>query len=169
MMPCNYFTLLLFPILMSGCGASPKIYQVDPALEAYVQVFRESAQAHGMNFDNASLWASFVPDEGKGTLGEVIGECDMGSNPPTVTFGANYWNNPSTPERYKQALVDHELGHCWLNREHKPSHLIGPLGQLIDSSIMNPVILDTGGYGEYYQNELFDPGTGIPIGFQEAP
>jgi hypothetical protein len=169
MMPCNYITLLLFPLLMSGCGDPPKMYQVDPGLESYVEVFRQSASSHGRNFYTTSLLASFVPDEGTGNLGEIIGECDMSSPIPTVTIGSNYWNAPSTPDRYRQALIDHELGHCWLKREHKPSHLIGSLKQIIDSSIMNPVILDTGAYEEYYQNELFDPNTAIPLGFQEAP
>jgi hypothetical protein len=82
----------------------------------------------------------------------VVGLCQMGSQTtPIVTIDQTFWNN--TTEDLKQELIDHELGHCILNRQHRNDLL--PNGN--PSSIMNAYLFDPNvikSNNNYYQNEL---------------
>ena len=87
----------------------------------------------------------------------VAGQCSYGRfrNPRLVTIDASFWRRSS--DRFKEFIVFHELGHCYLNR----GHLESAFSNGVCVSIMRSGVGDCfDNYHvntrEYYINELFE-------------
>lgn len=97
---------------------------------------------------------SSIPINLVDTLDEsTMGVCYrwLGSKYREILINKNRWYSLSTRER--ELLINHELGHCHLNREHDNStDYRGPL------SVMNEAFIGGSQYKRYqneYDNELF--------------
>lgn len=168
-------TLLLLLAVLScqprpQAEPEPKQYSVPTDVEPYVQAFREIAQQRGQVIPADNLIVQFGNTQGQ----DACGQCnrDAGKTPRiTIKTDELCWKNASQQER--EALIFHELGHCWLNRDHRPDRFPNK----IYVSLMNAD--DVGIYatcrypiGEdvcdkrprrlYYLDELFNPATPAP-------
>lgn len=84
------------------------------------------------------------------------GYCDLHTT--TVIVDYNDWNRYTPIE--KQILIDHELGHCLLERNHRHVHYEFPNKAIQPFSIMYPNIMNAVIYAKNkkgYRDELFDP------------
>ena len=88
---------------------------IDAALRPYFKTFEAEAAARGILID-----ASF--DEIEGYIeqindGNVIGQCWYNSQHPNeIRIDQEYWQSVGTIGR--ELVVFHELGHCYLGRDH---------------------------------------------------
>lgn len=84
------------------------------------------------------------------------GYCDL--HTVTVLVDYNDWIRYTPLE--KQILIDHELGHCLLERNHRHIHVEYPNKTIQPYSIMYPNIMNAVLYAKNkqgYRDELFDP------------
>jgi hypothetical protein len=161
--------LYILPLLLISCGQTiaPKVYQVNVAFETYVETFRREAKVRGQDFTNTSLIAQFDTDTNNtNPLGETLGECLMGSNPPQITVYSDWWNSSEATENLKLTLIVHELTHCWLNRIHRPGQMTNGIISLY-ISLMNPYIqqCNIDHLTNYYWSEIFNQNTELPEGW----
>ena len=128
---------------------------VDGELVPYFERFQEEAAARGISVDLATAEIEGVIEE----IDEqhVAGQCSYGRfrNPRLVTIDASFWRRSS--DRFKEFIVFHELGHCYLNR----GHLESAFSNGVCVSIMRSGVGDCfDNYHvntrEYYINELFE-------------
>lgn len=109
-----YCLLLLFSMVSAGCEKEEEIF-VDTDLLPYFERFELEAAARGITFN-------FENDRIEGYLEnieetDVSGKCQFNSvYPDKVSIDANFWRLASDLE--KEFVVFHELGHCFLEREH---------------------------------------------------
>ena len=82
----------------------------------YFERFEEAALERGFLFDlnNFNLTAEIVEITEEG----VAGTCSYGSHTPKhIEIDATFWNQSS--DLFKEFVVFHELGHCFLFRDHR--------------------------------------------------
>lgn len=109
-----YCLLLLLGMVLASCEKEEEIF-VEGELRAYFERFELEAAARGITFN-------FEEDRIEGYLEDieetnVSGKCQFNSvYPDRVTIDANFWGSASDLE--KEFVVFHELGHCFLEREH---------------------------------------------------
>ncbi len=148
----------------------PKQYRVPAEVEPYVEEFREAARQRGQAVSTDNLIVQFGLVDDRGTCGQCSRQA--GQTPRIIlSTDALCWKDATSEER--EALVLHELGHCWLNRDHRADRF--PNGLYV--SLMNPD--DVGVYAvcrypinnnacdkrprrAYYHDELFNPATPAP-------
>lgn len=130
---------------------------VDPELHSYFQTFEEEARARGMEIDlnEADLTARIEEIHAQG----VGGQC---SRPNIITndivIDSSFFNNGNVDELLRELVIFHELGHCFLQREHREDTY--PNGNCI--SIMRSGVGDcrdnySSAFRKIYIDELFDP------------
>lgn len=139
----RYCTLLV-SFLVVGCGQKPQF-----SIEGFEPYYDTFVTNTNIRTDNLIIRFSDLSDVSN-PLGETVGECQWGTT-PTVTIDPYYWN--TLFENSRQELMDHELGHCILNRQHRNDLLTN--GQ--PASIMNQFtfagfVLDAN--STYYYHEL---------------
>ncbi len=90
---------------------------VDEKLVPYFEQFRIEAKKRGIIFDNSvehiEGYLQNITDNG------VVGACRRSNDPSenkSVFIDKPYWNISTNLER--EYVVFHELGHCFLGREH---------------------------------------------------
>lgn len=109
-----YFFVILSALLLFACEQEEEIV-VDQDLVPYFERFEQEAATRGVVFD-------YVKDRIEGHLTDieetdVSGKCQSNSvDPDKVYIDANYWRRATDLER--EFIVFHELGHCFLQREH---------------------------------------------------
>lgn len=90
---------------------------VDERLWPYFERFEVAGVARGFEVDLVVARITGVIEE----LEEehVAGQCTTFGNarPGNVTLDAEFWNRSS--DLFKEFIVFHELGHCYLNRGHR--------------------------------------------------
>ncbi|TAE32225.1 MAG: hypothetical protein EAZ91_04975 [Cytophagales bacterium] len=163
-------TLLLSCQPKSQTEPAPKQYSVPAEVEPYVQAFLEQVRQRNISVPSDNLIITF----GQTTGQDVCGQCDRSAGKtPRITLKADgdCWKTAFGQER--EALVFHELGHCWLNRDHLKTQF--PIGAYV--SLMNPDdvsvyatcrypiggdVCDKRPRRGYYLDELFDPKTPTP-------
>jgi len=161
--PTNLFKksqlILCIGLSLAACKEpeTKKVYNnVDERLHSYFQTFEEEAKARGFEIDlnEAIITAHISSINGD----NVAGQC---SRPNVLT------NDIVIDESFllgnassllKELVVFHELGHCFLQREHREDAY--PTGTCI--SIMRSGLEDcrdnyTSGFRSIYLDELFDP------------
>ena len=149
------------------------VYQVPTEAEVYVNKFIEEASLRGFTFKKENLIVEFTTN----AQNDICGQCsqaaknaDKSQKKITLVKDKSCWTNAT--EQTKEALVFHELGHCWLGRvSHKDS--VFPNDAPV--SIMNSrndgpysvCVYDISGNGDcnklarrkYYIDELFNEKT----------
>lgn len=130
---------------------------VDPQLRIYFQRFEDEAAARGLQVDltQAGITGEIMEIEDN----HVLGRCSFPrAQPNRVTVDQSFWSRGS--DLFREFVVFHELGHCFLFRPH----LEDLLSNGACSSIMrsgNGLCLDN--YSQrtrsFYIDELFDHGS----------
>ena len=89
---------------------------VDPALWPFFRSFEKEGAIRGLNIDLKSIEITGVIEE----LEEegVAGQCSYASHQPNhIVIDRQFWLNSS--DLYKEFVVFHEIGHCFLLRDHR--------------------------------------------------
>ena len=89
---------------------------VDPVLWPFFRAFEDEGRARGLNIDLKSIEITGVIQE----LEEdgVAGQCSYASHRPNhIIIDRQFWLNSS--DLYKEFVVFHEIGHCFLLRDHR--------------------------------------------------
>lgn len=127
---------------------------VDEALWEYFERFETEGKNRGYDIDIRA----------RGITGEiesidedhVAGLCNFSSRAPNhIVIDDKFWKE--TPPQYLEMIVFHELGHCYLNQDHREE----VLDRNICASIMRSGVEDcydnyTSSTRSYYLDELFD-------------
>jgi hypothetical protein len=122
---------LIVAMLWLPACSSPSI---DPSLQPYVDNFAAKAQANGLSVTSSAIQVSMKFGSTQEFGADIAGDCSSGNgfSGPSVVVDPTYWN--ASYEWYKQALVDHELGHCFLGRSHNENQDAAGC----PTSLMNP-------------------------------
>ena len=90
---------------------------VDERLWPYFERFETAGIARGFEVDLVASRITGVIEDLEGE--HVAGQCTTFGNfrPGRVTLDTEFWNNSS--ELFKEFIVFHELGHCYLDRDHR--------------------------------------------------
>jgi len=87
---------------------------VDKELWSYFSSFEQEAKIRGIQADlklaEITGVITSIADDG------VAGTCQFGSHIAHVTVDQDFWNSASP--LFREYVVYHELGHCFLNRNH---------------------------------------------------
>ena len=124
-------------------------------LSPYIQTFIAEGRKRGHS----------IPDDLDGITYEIkaleengiAGVCYWSSNQPNhIVINSAYWNQFNSDQ--KEAVLFHELGHCYLNREHNDAALpSGNCTSLMHSgTVQNCIHAYSGTNKTYYLDELFD-------------
>ena len=140
---------------MSSCIPEPKeAINLNDALHPYFETFADEAELRGFTFDwEEARIEGYISDL---SVSGVLGQCVHDNlDPDRVIIDQDFWNEASSSD--KEFIVFHELGHCYLNRNHTDE--IDDNGLCI--SIMNSGSLRcranyTSNTREAYLDELFD-------------
>jgi len=109
------FLHLAMTFTIWGCliDEEPTLF-TSPELQVYFDRFRDEAALRGIvvDFDSA-----FVAGMITNLEGNISGQCQFNTvEPDRVLIDKAYWSNATDFE--KEFIVFHELGHCYLNRQH---------------------------------------------------
>ena len=142
--------LLIIALLVAGCGQNhTPVFQIT-GFETYYNTF--VSQTNKSTNDIIIQFGNVDAIMGSSPSSDYVGVCQQASNMTgKVTLDQNFWSSASEDER--QELLDHELGHCILNRVHRTDFL--PNG--VPASIMNPYLFNPAiikANSQYYYNEL---------------
>lgn len=134
--------------------ATRNFENVDERLWVYFERFEDAALERGINID---LEASNVT----GTIGDEPGHnspgaCEMNTNGTLhrVSLREDFWASASVTD--KEIIVFHELGHCYLNRQHLDLAL--PNGTCVSLMRTGGNVCSDNyfvGTRDYYLDELF--------------
>jgi hypothetical protein len=108
------FLILMSLVIFTTCN-KPAEPSVDTALLPYFNKFQVEGAKRGVSFD-------YNTDKISGAIlkfktNDIIGQCvHSESDPSTVRINISFWNKATDFE--KEFYVFHELGHCFLKREH---------------------------------------------------
>ena len=110
-----YGLLLTLAVMVFNSCAKEDIVQTDEELIPYFELFAEEAAARGFFVDYEAEriegLLQDIPDN------SVQGQCFHNEKKPKkVIVDINYWANASKFD--KEFIIFHELGHCFLNRNH---------------------------------------------------
>ncbi|GJM28305.1 MAG: hypothetical protein DHS20C17_09400 [Cyclobacteriaceae bacterium] len=157
----NFYLCAVIAILVIACENPEEIVPeevkfpgVDAELKEYFQRFEDEAATRGINVDLAAIGITGVILEIDET--HVLGRCSFPrAQPNRVTVDQTFWNRGS--DLFREFVVFHELGHCFLLRSHLEDQL--PNGAC--SSIMrsgNGTCLDnySSRTRNFYVDELFE-------------
>ena len=111
--------IALLAVLFMSCVPEDEVVniipQVEPVLQPYFESFETAANARGIELNSSFLEidASIQNIDD----GDVIGECWYGGHGPNeIRIDRSFWNEASRLDR--EFVVFHELGHCYLDRDH---------------------------------------------------
>jgi hypothetical protein len=146
---------------------------IDPAVQPYYDSFMKSAKEHGVDLIMNKLTIKLVNHDSEfqpkvtdsylmqGNQ-EAFGACRYEKH--EIVISRTVWNRFDDLER--QAIVDHEMGHCYLGRKHDDK--IKENGQtMYFESVMFSNDIVKGYYKRhqaYYRDELFDQSKFFQIG-----
>lgn len=89
--------------------------ETDEELQPYFQLFADEAAKRGITVDYEAARIEGLMQNI--TQSNVLGQCFRNEEKPRkVIVDQNYWDAASELDR--QFLIFHELGHCFLDREH---------------------------------------------------
>jgi len=108
-------SLLLFGLaFFSGCS-DEDVVETDAELVPYFELFAEEAAKRGFFVDyEAERIEGLIQDIPDAA---IQGQCFFNERiPRKVIIDVDYWNNATKLE--KEFIIYHELGHCFLDRNH---------------------------------------------------
>jgi hypothetical protein len=170
MKPTVLFLLIVFILSCQKQLIEPTVYQIDKELQPFLTTFTEEARKRGIEIKPENLIMKF--DSSSANL------CGKFTKQPsneqrTIIIKKDFlcWKN--VPIQNKEALVFHELGHCFLNRTHRDDLLPnGAEASLMNSNSYGPYqpciyaidnnVCDRTPRRSYYVDELFNEKIGIP-------
>lgn len=89
---------------------------VDARLWPFFESFEAEAKARGLNVNLklAAITGDIAPIDGE----HVAGQCTYSSQAPNhISVDDEFWTK--TGESFREFIIFHELGHCYLNRGHR--------------------------------------------------
>jgi hypothetical protein len=103
--------------VLKACNSSDDVV-TDAELEPYFQIFADEALKRNILVDyNAERIEGLLQDIPDAN---VQGQCFRNEEKPKkVIIDVDYWANANEAE--KEFIIFHELGHCFLNRDHLDS------------------------------------------------
>ena len=127
---------------------------VDEALWPYFVNFEKEAAARNLNvnLNLANITGSIEPIHEEG----VAGSCSYGRfRNNEIIIDSEFWSR--APNLYREYIVFHELGHCYLSRDHLDACLSNRTWQSLMRSGTESTCRDnyTNFTREYYIDELF--------------
>ena len=127
--------------------------QIDELLLPYFQQFETEGAIRGFEINLASQGITGTIEEISENL--VAGTCTYGTHlPGDVVIDLGFWNNSSAFA--KEMVIFHELGHCYLRRDHKESAFLnGICTSIMRSGTGNCRDNYNARTREQYINELF--------------
>ena len=111
----NKYSLLLCLGLLMVMGCSEDVVSTDEELIPYFQLFADEAAERGIIVDYEAERIEGL----KQNISQinVLGQCFRNEDKPKkIVVDIDYWDSANESDR--QFLIFHELGHCFLNREH---------------------------------------------------
>lgn len=133
----RYFALFLTTLILIGCGHKP-VLRIDSDALPYVEKFEQAyAEIRSVpNYKIVDLVVEFVDKfEGENRL-NTIGLCFRGGGrSPKIQLLRSWWKTAT--ENGREALVNHEIGHCTLYQAHREDK--HPGGR--PKSLMYPTVL----------------------------
>ena len=126
---------------------------VDERLIPYYLTFEEEAAQRGITVDfNAFPVTGAIKSIQED---DIAGTCNYHSyEPNVVTIDLEYWNSSSSLRR--ELVVFHELGHCYLGRDHlEASFDNGICTTIMNSGTSGCLVAYTAENRDYYLDELF--------------
>lgn len=144
----------------------PKYTGVDPKLDSYTQEWLYLAKENGITFPNkVSIGFEDI------NKGYTVGQCWYGGFWREIDVDTKYWK--TLDENEKDALLWHELTHCYCGRKHdygkdkeygddvtKAEKIVdGFMDDGCPKSIMFPEVVDSSCMDRhlfYYEREMFD-------------
>ena len=151
----NILLTALVLVLLSGmqlsCG-SDDVVETDAELIPFFEIFAEAAAARGITVDyEASRIEGLLQDIGDPN---IQGQCfHNDKKPKKVIIDLDYWANASFFE--KEFIIFHELGHCFLDRDHLDASVNGSCVSIMHSSPQVCPFTLTEDNREEYLDELF--------------
>jgi hypothetical protein len=131
-----------------------KYPNVDPQLRTYFQRFEEEAAARGLSVDltTTGITGTIVEIDDK----HVLGQCSYPrARPNQVTIDRTFWSLGS--DLFREFVVFHELGHCFLFRSHLEQQLSNGACASIMRSGTGPCLDNYSSRTRaFYVDELFD-------------
>lgn len=110
------FILFLFSSLIIGAGCNSfDAVETDEELLPYFEIFAKEAAKRGFTVD-------YEAERIEGLIQDIVnpniqGQCFRNEEKPKkVIIDVGYWDNANELE--KQFIIYHELGHCFLGRDH---------------------------------------------------
>lgn len=90
---------------------------VDERLWPYFERFETEGKARGITVDLVSERISGVIEDLDGE--HIAGQCNTysGAHPNHVIMDLGFWNQAN--DLFKEFIIFHELGHCFLDRDHR--------------------------------------------------
>ncbi|MEE9438299.1 MAG: putative metallopeptidase [Saprospiraceae bacterium] len=114
----KYILLIITAYFCTTCTNKYEGVKIDDALVPYYESFKVEAQKRGIIFDNSDEQIEgYIQNI---TSSGVIGLCRLNeenNENPSILLDTPYWSDATDLER--EYVVYHELGHCFLRREHK--------------------------------------------------
>ncbi len=91
--------------------------EVDERLWPYFERFETEGQARGFDVDLVVSQISGVIEDLEGE--HIAGQCTTFGNfrPGSVTIDSEFWELSN--DLFKEFIIFHELGHCYLDRDHR--------------------------------------------------
>lgn len=112
--PVGLGFLILFTF--SSCADENYGVEFNDELVPYVEIFKMEAAARGIEFDNeAEKIEGYIQNIFDNGIGGVCRRHDEGRN-RSIIIDKDYWEKSNELER--EFVVFHELGHCFLLRDH---------------------------------------------------
>lgn len=102
---------------MASCQKEESNFYIDPLLMDYFEEFSEEGLLRGVSvdFEAAEIETAFVDLDGA-----IAAQCSHSQESPNLLrLDFDVWNQYSEMER--TFLIFHELGHCYLGRDHDDS------------------------------------------------
>ncbi len=136
--------------------SSADFSEVDTRLVPFFQSFAYEAGLRGVNVDYRDLpiigYIREIPEN------NIAGTCNYHSyEPNVVTVDQAYWNASSSLGR--EMVVFHELGHCYLGRDHlEKAFANGICASIMNSGTSGCYMAYNSTNRDYYLDELFTGG-----------
>ena len=163
--------------LSFGVGCSEKedmpetVYEVPQEFESIVEQFRLEALSRDYPIETNNL----IIEYDSSMESTICGSCNSTSKDLSVQKIISINPNACWINSYqKEALIFHELGHCWLGRLHEEAVLTNgdPKSMMVANniSVYSPCVYSFGDIDDcnfvfkraYYLDELFDPDVSAP-------
>lgn len=158
MIQMNRTVILIFLLIsLVSCGGYE--LQVDSELRPYFRQFAEEAKKRGITFDNEKEQIEgYIKKLNNPTAVDLLGYCQYPSERltlHTITIDKTFW--ASATDLQKEYVVFHELGHCFLKRDHispVPVDSLGRCGSIMAAGNASCKSLDV--YTTKRRKELLD-------------